>query len=138
MTGVRVHDGRTGLTFRDPRGAGGAVDYVTVGLESRGLSAEREVYAGWESGFAGLVSYFADLSAAWRGWEGERVFESIEGDLRLTASHFGSRVSVVVVLWESTNPLGWRVEAELEIEPGEQLSRTADELSELLTRSPTT
>ena len=132
MTEVRVHDGRSALTFSDPRGPGVAVDYLTVRIEGPGLSAVRQVYAGWEEGFTSLARYFSEMDASWRGWEGERVFESAEGDLRLSASHLGSRVSIRVVLWESTEPLGWRAEAELEIEPGEQLTRMAADLTELL------
>ena len=48
------------------------------------------------------------MASSWRGWDGTRVFESIEHDLRLSATHDG-HVNLRVLLWESTEPLGWRV-----------------------------
>jgi len=36
-----------------------------------------------------IDGWIASLDADWRGWSGERVWESIEGTLRLTATHDG-------------------------------------------------
>lgn len=131
MTGAEIFDGRTRLTFAEPVGPGSVVDYLTVRIEGPDLFASRQVYAGWEEGFAGLARYFESLMDSWRGWDGERVFESIEHDLRVSATHDG-HVRIAVVLWESTEPRGWRVEAELRIDAGEQLSVAAREVSALV------
>lgn len=76
-------------------------------------SAGRQVYAGWDDGFADLGRYFSQLAESWRGWKGEVVFESLEHDLRLSATHDG-HVHVKVEIWESTEPHGWRVQSELQ------------------------
>lgn len=90
MTGAEIFDGRTRLTFTDPIGSGGSVDYLSVRIEGPDLSAGRQVYAGWSEGFVGLGRYFAKLADSWRGWSGEQVFESIESDLRLVQSMTGT------------------------------------------------
>lgn len=45
-----------------------------------------------------------------------RVYESIEGDLRISARHDG-RIGLNVVLWESAVAAGWRVEADVRLGP---------------------
>lgn len=131
MTAAEIFDGRTRLAFVEPVGPGKVVDYLTVRIEGPDMSASRQVYAGWAEGFAGLADYFQDLTDSWRGWDGERVFESIEADLRIAASHDG-HVRLSVTLWESTEPRGWRVEAELRLDAGQQLTQAARDLSALL------
>ena len=128
---VEIFDGRTKLTFADPLGQGDVADYLTVRVEGPDLSASRQVYAGWSEGFAHLARYFDSLVESWQGWPGERVFESVEGDLRLSATHDG-HVRVAILLQESDKPRGWRVSAELQLEPGEQLSSIARDVSELV------
>ena len=54
-------------------------------LHSDGVDAMRSVFMfsfGWDA----LTAYFADLADSWRGWEGEKAWESIEHDLRVTAT----------------------------------------------------
>ena len=133
MSDVSIFDGRTRLTFAEPIGSGSVVDYLTVRVEGPELLAGRQVYAGWIDGFANLASWFEGLAESWRGWNGEQAFESIEHDLRLSATHDG-HVRMAIDLWESSEPRGWRVKAELRIDPGEQLSLAANELSALLRR----
>lgn len=133
MAGAEIFDGRIRLSFSEPLGSGNAVDYLTVRLDGPSLSATRQVYAGWDGGFEGLARYFDDLVASWRGWEGERVFESIEHDLRLVATHDG-HVQMHIVLWESSQPRGWRLEAAVRLEAGEQLSSAARDVAALVRR----
>lgn len=59
------------------------------------------------------------------------MFESIEGDLRLDATHDG-HVHIVVVIRETNELAGWRVQAELSLDPGEQLTQIAHELGVLV------
>lgn len=91
---------------------------LSVTLEGPDLRASRQVYEGYANGFTNLARYFEDLTANWRGWSGSRSYESIEGDLRLDATHDG-HVNLRVLLWESTVPGGWRVEGELRLDAGE-------------------
>ncbi|WP_367312980.1 DUF6228 family protein [Demequina zhanjiangensis] len=128
-----IFDGRTRLTFSDPVGSGSVVDYVSVTIEGPDLSASRQVYGGWSEGFAHLGRYFATLAEGWRGWDGERTFESVESDLRLAATHDG-RVHLAVMLWESTEPRGWQAQAQLRIDAGEQLACAARDIADLVGR----
>ena len=52
----------------------------------------------WEHRWVGLADYFAALESDWRGWKGQRVYESTEDDLRLTATHDG-HVWLHIELW---------------------------------------
>jgi len=131
VTAAEIFDGRTRLAFAEPAGPGKLVDYLTVRVKGPDVSGSRQVYTGWAEGFAGLADYFQGLTDSWRGWDGERVFESIEADLRIAARHDG-HVRLSVVLWESAEPRGWRVEAELRLDAGEQLADAARDLSALL------
>lgn len=131
MSSAEIFDGRTRLTFFDPIGPGSAADYISVRVEGPDLSVCRQVYAGWDEGFLGLARYFEDLVESWRGWDGERVFESIERDLRLSAIHDG-HVYIAITLQESTEPRGWRVETSVKIDAGEQLSYAARDVSVLV------
>ncbi|UAL30699.1 DUF6228 family protein [Nocardioides rotundus] len=133
MARAEIFDGRARLTFAEPVGSGSVVDYLTVRVEGPDLSASRQVYAGWESGFSGLAVYFETLVASWRGWDGEQVFESIEHDLRIVATHDG-HVHLEVRLRESTEARGWQVRAELRIEAGEQLASASRDVAALVRR----
>lgn len=132
MESVVIGDGDRTLTFSEPRFQGALpADYLSVTLTGPDLRASRQVYAGWEGGFAGLAQFFNGLADRWRGWEGERAFESIEGDLRIGATH-GGHVHLRVLLRESTVPGGWRVEAEVRLDAGEALSTAATDVAALV------
>ena len=59
---------------------------VEVCLRVPGLEASSRVSAHYASEFDDLVAFFRQLAADWRGWDGERTYESLEHDLRLTAT----------------------------------------------------
>lgn len=54
-------------------------------LHGDGVDAVRSVFM-FSFDWNALAAYFADLAESWRGWEGENVWESIEHDLRITAT----------------------------------------------------
>lgn len=81
-------------------------------------------------GYGGLGTFFADLESAWRGWEGAIEYESLEHDLQLRATHHG-HVVIDIRLREST-PNGSSACSTLFIEPGEELSRIASDLANVL------
>lgn len=128
-------EGRT-LAFSAPQFHGARpADFLSVTLSGPDLSAGRQVYAGWDGGFTSLAGFFSDLADGWRGWRGERVFESIEGDLRIQATHDG-HVNLHVTLWESTVPDGWSVQSVVRIDAGEALRNAATDVA-LLVRART-
>ena len=136
MEPVVVTDGRTRLVFSDPDTVTTVpAQYLSVTLEGPGLRASRQVYEGYDEGFSSLARYFSDLAANWRGWNGSRDYQSIEGDLRLQAAHDG-HVNLSVLLWESTVPTGWRVEVEVRVDAGEALSAAAADIAGLVRARP--
>lgn len=132
MESVTIKDGRTALVFSDPDAVMTVpAQYLSVTIEGPDLRASRQVYEGYDEGFSSLAGYFADLAANWRGWNGSRSYESIEGDLRIQANHDG-HVHLHVALWESTVPEGWRVEAEVRLDAGEVLTTAARDVAALV------
>lgn len=132
METVVIGDAGRTLVPSDPQFHGALpADYLSVAVTGPDMSATRQVYAGWDGGFTALAAFFSGLADQWRGWEGQRVFESIEGDLRIQAAHDG-HVSLRVLLWESTVPDGWRVEAAVRLDAGEALSRAAQDVAALV------
>jgi hypothetical protein len=105
--------------------------YLSVTLECPDLRASRQVYEGYDEGFSSLARYFGKLATNWRGWTGSRDYESIEGDLRIQATHDG-HVNLRVLLWESTVPTGWRVEAHVRLDAGEALNAAAGDIAGLV------
>ena len=101
---------------------------VLVRITEKDLTASRVVQGSYSGGFDGLAAFFVGLADDWRGWEGERVYESLEHDLRFIAEHDG-RVRLKVRLWQSSDPNGWSVETRLTLEPGEELARVAEDLT---------
>jgi len=109
------------LLWPEDRERDGSVVTLNPHLLTDGLSAQRVVDRNYASGFADLLHFFERLAKDWRGWRGERSFSSLEGDLRLVATHDGGHVQlqVTVVDWVE----GWTSRAPVRLEPGEQLSQ---------------
>ncbi|WP_228941626.1 DUF6228 family protein [Nocardioides sp. Leaf374] len=105
--------------------------YLSVTLEDLDLRATRRVYEGYDEGFTSLARYFNELATDWRGWNGSRYYESIEGDLRIQATHDG-HVNLRVLLRESAVSTGWCVEAELRLDAGEALNAAAADIAHLV------
>jgi hypothetical protein len=73
-----------------------------------------------------LVDFFTDLERDRRGWDGVRIWESLEGDLRIEARHEYGHVRLRVTLRHSIaewGSAGWSATADLTVDPGEQLSK---------------
>jgi hypothetical protein len=109
---------------------------VEVCLRVPGLEASSRVSAHYASEFDDLVAFFRQLAADWRGWGGERIYESLEHDLRLTATHDG-HVRLAVQLWQEPRWLpGWSAAAVITLEPGEEMTRVAEDVAALLSSRP--
>jgi hypothetical protein len=109
----------------------GRAELLAVAIRDVDLTAGREVYEGYGNGFESLAAFFEDLAASWRGWRGTRVYESIEHDLRIVATHDG-HVNLRIRLCRSTEPDGWTVETTVRLDAGEQLSRAAGDIAALV------
>jgi Family of unknown function (DUF6228) len=110
-----------------------AVDYLAAEVHADGLSASRSVYGGL--GWGDLVAFFDQMVTDWRGWDGARTWRSLEGDLTIGARHQHGHVQLRVTLRYPGQGRGrqdWFATADLTLEPGEQLSRTATDLAALV------
>lgn len=74
----------------------------------------------------GLASFIEELQTNWRGWDGERTWESLEGDVRVGATHdSGGHVQLSVRLApirdRPRQQLEWQLVAAIWIAAGEDL-----------------
>jgi Family of unknown function (DUF6228) len=131
MNEVRIgHQGALSfLVERTPRNSDGATDYLTVTAELDGLRASKSVYdfGGW----SGLLSFFEGLALNWRGWDGDKKFDSLEGDFRLSAKHDG-HVRLSFELEDFDRPAPWAAKGEVTLDPGEELTAALESLRDLL------
>ena len=103
-----LSDGRAALVPYGQVGTPGRLaDYRSIAIEGHDRKPARQVHAGYDDGFATLADFFANLLENWRGWIAAQEDRSIEGDFRIVATHDG-QVNLELLLWESTEPMGWR------------------------------
>jgi hypothetical protein len=103
----------------------GSYGLARVDVHLASLSASSTVEGNYADGFMDLVEFFTSLEESWSGWPGDKVYESVNHDLRLVASHKGSSISLDVILRPE---MSWRLSFEIVIEPGEELSRLATDI----------
>jgi hypothetical protein len=121
-----------GLRFEQvQRGSKGEILSVVVRLRVPGLDASRQIWAHYATGFDELVAFFNGLAADWRGWQGERTYESLEHDLRLTAAHDG-HVHLLVQLPQTALLDEWSATGVVQLDPGEEMTRAAEDVAALL------
>ena len=85
------HRARSVVIRSDGRG-----DYWIAELRGESVSAQLRFYA---LGSTGLGEYFGELAASWRGWDGDKTWAALEGDVVIAASHDGlGTIGVVVEL----------------------------------------
>src|SRR5262245_22660355 len=103
-------------------------DELVVKLHAETLSATARIYA---LEFRDLAMYFEGLAADWRGWQGARVWHSLEGDLEISAEHH-RHVLLRIALRGDTYRSDWHATATIELDPGEQLSEAAKNVRALV------
>ena len=99
-------------------------NYFIADLRGLNLGARARVGT-YMSG--GLAELFGELAADWRGWDGQKAWRSLEGELQLTATaDRAGHVTLLTRLREGAPPL-WSVELTLVVEAGqlEQIAREA-------------
>lgn len=98
-------------------------DYIVVELRRSGLQAAARVGTYMSDG---LGDFFGQLADDWRGWTGEREWESLEGELRLRAEADRTGHVYLRIRLQGGAPDRWTVDALLVLEAG-QLQRMAME-----------
>lgn len=85
----------------------------------------------WDIG-DGVAVFFADLAASWQGWDGERTWSSLEGQLGLACRHDRLGVVTCVVRLGSVMPPEWSFETLLSLGAGAHLEGIADDVKAFL------
>jgi hypothetical protein len=104
-------------------------DYWTATLKCSELQARHSFY---EIHIDSLPHFLSGLASSWRGWEGERIWKSLESDVELKATHDGrGTVALVVTLLndilDAGSQRGWRAQALLTLDAGTALDQLARE-----------
>jgi hypothetical protein len=113
------------IEFADVEG-----DYFQVSVVAHDLSATRRVCAYTDG--AGIARLLADAAKEWTGWAGAKVWESLEGELRieLSTDHLGHVTVAVRVRSDPGGADRWELDAELGLDAG-QLDGVAREAARL-------
>ena len=137
MPEARIGGGSEYLLLTPP--APGTPALAVAALALSGLHAVTTIQEHWSGGFEDLAKFFGSIEKSWRGWRGARSWESLEGELRLIATHHGGvirlRVTIRRFAFDRGNE-GWTAGGDLVIEPGEQLTRIAREVAAFASPDP--
>ena len=134
---ARLGDAGMSLEFSDPQfEESGRLRYLQVRLHGTRLDAQLTFYV---YDVDELVRYFRWLDDGWRGWKGERQYESVEGDLVLSARHDRRIELTATIAGEAARDIsaqvGWTCQGIVGVEPGEELSRFVRDFDDLVARA---
>jgi hypothetical protein len=102
-------------------------DYLIVRFTKGQLQITSTIY---ETQPGAIVELLGELAENWRGWSGDRTWQSVEGDLQLSCRHDGrGHVTCTVTLQALDGE--WRAEGDVILEAG-QLDRLHAEASRAL------
>ena len=125
MESFALSGGEFGITFCEPlRDSDGWLQSFVVRIEEPGLSAAAQVE---NSGFIqGPESLFSEMAQNWRGWNGEKTWHALEGELTLSANTDAlGHVRIQVQLRPTAGHEAWRVTSFAYVEAGELDSLSA-------------
>ena len=89
--------GQSEYLLLTPPAPGGPTQAVAA-LTLSGLHAVTAIEEHWSGGFEDLSKFFGSIEKSWRGWRGTRSWESLEGELRLIATHHGGVIQLKVTI----------------------------------------
>jgi len=111
-------------------------DLMTVKLDFENLNASAPVYAYMKLQI--LTDLFANMASHWKGWSGEKSWESLEGELKLRCtSDTGGHITIQVELTSGHGhvPPTWKLGAVLVTEAG-QLDTIASNFKAFALQTP--
>ncbi|OIV39425.1 hypothetical protein BIV57_00870 [Mangrovactinospora gilvigrisea] len=113
--------------------------HYAVEASAPGLNARVDAVAAWNWD-ADLAPFLDELAADFRGWRGERVWQTADRDLAVRAIfHSGGHVAVSWTLCPWRNPTdGWKATVTTWLEAGEQMSILAADVRDFLHHEPET
>ena len=123
-------EGGTYVVIRDARPATEGFGDFVVELHSSGLDVEVGVLV--NDGIGGsLDAFFEEICSAWRGWQGVKRWEALEGELAVEVARVGAHNEIRYLVSEGHPPL-WTATLALLVEPGEEMSHLASDVAEAL------
>ena len=127
---IGSYDTKLGLTCVERDDSGTPLTLVAT-LDGPGLSASVSAY---DDRYEALTAFFQGLADSWRGWEGDRCFSSLEGELDITARHDG-HIRLSIRLGRVDDPGHWTVQAEVTVDPGEDIASAARDVGSLISQT---
>ncbi|GAA2263251.1 DUF6228 family protein [Streptomyces amakusaensis] len=142
-------DGTAGVTLRFREGSAARVRLLdrfrfdaerveyAVELRAPGMSARVDGVVAWTLE-AGLPGFLEELAAGYRGWEGERRWETEDRDLVVSAVFRSrGRIGLTWTLrpWREADG-GWSASVTTWLEAGEQMAALAADVRHFLTGEP--
>jgi hypothetical protein len=113
----------------DPHGDGHVLK-LRAQLTASGLAADSRVTI---SNDDSLASFFERLASGWRGWEGEVVWEALDHQMAIAATHDGvGHVRLRVTLRENYRSDSWSASVTFVIDAGEDLRSLATSVADFL------
>jgi hypothetical protein len=107
----------------------------TAAVQVEDAAATSRIAANYALGFDDLVEFLSDLADSWKGWEGEKSWNSLEDDLAITARFKGfGRVVLTVELKGPSSPYDWTLSASITTDPGAQMAEAAATARHLFAR----
>jgi hypothetical protein len=110
---------------------GHAVWSLTAELSDEGLTARTKVLLGPDSVEPSLADLFEDMAQNWRGWNGTKDWQGMEGGLALSCVHDGLGHVGISVELRHLSGAGWVARSDIGVDAG-QLDALAGEIRELL------
>lgn len=107
-----------------------SVEYLRVSLKDKEIAASSSkvyIYEPYD-----LATFFEDLAASWKGWEGVKEWHSVEEDFALSCTSDGlGHVAMEVTLKSGVYEDDWCVKAVIHVEAG-QLEEIAAQVKQFL------
>ncbi len=127
--------GHSKLAFHSPRfNSDGFITYYVLTAMAPGFNASLEVDVSCGVGTS-PADFLAEIAEAWRGWEGVKTWETIEGEFELSASSDSAGHYFLKVRMKGG---GWSAALAFEVDAGEIefFSKQAKAFFECRTSSP--
>jgi len=113
-----VDDTRIEFSERLPDNAALPIESYAVKITRIDLHAAARVWAGYTR--SNPTEWFSELAERWSGWQGERKWQSLEGELRLAASHDRrGHISIRIELRCGPIDYDWTVAATVSVDAGQ-------------------
>lgn len=106
-------------------GGEGWPEYFLAQLKASGLSCRARVSTHDPSGCNQMSRVFAEMNQSWKGWEGEKVWRSTDGELELKFSMSATGAIRIDVRLRDSGMCDWKVATTLAAQSGDELSRLA-------------